>query len=319
MVERFLAYLGITVAVLASIACGGRMNKKPAVMSAADVLALPQPTADAVISYGDDELQKGELRLPTGDGPHPVVVVIHGGCWLAEYDLGHISGLADALTESGVATWSIEYRRVGDDGGGWPGTFADVAAATDFLREIAADHDLDLDRVVTVGHSAGGHLALWLAGRRLLDIDDSLRGEEPLRIGGVVSLAGIPDLAGYASKTGCGAAVSQLLGGEPTEVPDRLGRASPIELLPLGIPLILVVGELDTIVPASQAHAYQQAARRMGDTVEIREIGGAGHFELVDPERSTFDVVRRAVGEAVAAADLENQPDPSKIHETRLR
>jgi len=302
-VERFLAYLGVMVAVLASISCGGRMNEKPAVMSAADALALPQPAADEVISYGDDALQKGELRLPTGNGPHPVAVVIHGGCWLAEYDLGHISGLADALAESGVATWSIEYRRVGDDGGGWPGTFTDVAAATDFLREIAADRDLDLDRVVTVGHSAGGHLALWLAGRRLLDLGDSLRGEEPLRIGGVVSLAGIPDLAGYASTTGCGAAVSQLLGGEPTEVPDRVGRASPIELLPLGVPQILVIGELDTIVPAGQAHSYQRAARRMGDTVEIREVGGAGHFELVDPGQAAFDVVRDAVIEVVSASN----------------
>jgi acetyl esterase/lipase len=303
MVGRFPAHLGILFAVLASIACGGQMSEKPAVMSAADALALAQPAADEVISYGDDALQRGELRLPTGAGPHPVVVVIHGGCWLAEYDLGHISGLAAALTEAGVATWSIEYRRVGDVGGGWPGTFADVAAATDFLRVIAVDHDLDLERVVTVGHSAGGHLALWLAGRRRLEIDDPLRGEAPLRIGGVVSLAGIPDLAAYASTTGCGAAVSALLDGEPTEVPDRVGRTSPIELLPLGIPLILVTGELDTIVPVGQAHSYQQAARRMGDTVEIREVGGAGHFELVDPAQAAFDVVRDAVIEVVSAAN----------------
>jgi len=301
MVERFPARLGVVVAILASVSCGNPMNKKPPVMSAADVLALPQPTADVVISYGDDALQKGELRLPTGDGPHPVAVVIHGGCWLAEYDLSHISGLADALTESGVATWSIEYRRVGDDGGGWPGTFADVAAATDFLRVIAADYDLDLERVVTVGHSAGGHLALWLAGRRLLDIDDPLRGEAPLRVGGVVSLAGIPDLAAYASTTGCGAAVSELLDGEPALVPDRVGRASPIELLPLSIPLILVIGELDTIVPAGQAQSYLQAARRMGDTVEIREVRSAGHFELVDPGQAAFDVVRDAVIAVVPA------------------
>ncbi len=279
------------------------MNEKPSVMSAADALALPRPVADQVISYGDHELQIGELRLPAGQGPHPVAVVVHGGCWLAEYDLGYVSGLAAALNEAGVATWSIEYRRVGDLGGGWPGTFADVAAATDFLRVIAADHDLDVDRVVTIGHSAGGHLALWLAGRQWLDIDDSLRGEAPLRIGGVVALAGIPDLAAYASTTGCGAAVGELLGGEPAEVPERVGRASPIELLPLGIPLTLVIGELDTIVPAEQAYAYEQAARRMGDTVKIREVSGAGHFELVDPQRAAFDAVLDAVKEVVAASD----------------
>jgi acetyl esterase/lipase len=302
VVGRIPTYLGVLFAGLASISCGGKMNEKPALMSAADAFALPQSAADELISYGDDALQFGELRLPSGEGPHPVVVILHGGCWLAEYDLGYISGLAAALTQNGVATWSIEYRRVGDDGGGWPGTFADVAAATDFLRVIAPDHDLDLERVVTLGHSAGGHLALWLAGRRWLDVDDGLRGEAPLRIGGVVALAGIPDLAAYASTTGCGAAVSQLLGGEPTEVPERVGRASPIELLPLGIPLILVTGELDTIVPGSQAHSYQQAARLMGDTVEIREVGGAGHFELVDSEKEAFDVVRDAVIEVVSAA-----------------
>ena len=300
---RYPANLSVLVLVMASIACGGQMNKKPPVMSAADALALPRPEPDEVISYGDEALQFGELRLPSGEGPHPVVVVLHGGCWLAEYDLGYISGLAAALTQNGVATWSIEYRRVGNDGGGWPGTFEDVAAATDFLRVIASDHDLDLERVVTLGHSAGGHLALWLAGRRWLDIDDGLRGEGPLRIGGVVSLAGIPDLAAYASTTGCGAAVSQLLDGEPTEVPERVGRTSPIELLPLGIPLILVIGEHDTIVPASQAQSYQQAARRMGDDVEIREVGGAGHFELVDMEQAAFDVVRDAVTEVVSAAN----------------
>jgi len=303
VVASISADLGVLFAGLASISCGGQMNEIPAVMSAADALTLPQSAADEVISYGDDALQFGELRLPSGDGPHPVVVILHGGCWLAEYDLGHISGLAAALTQTGVATWSIEYRRIGDHGGGWPGTFADVAAATDFLRVIAADHDLDLERVVTLGHSAGGHLALWLAGRRCLDIDDPLRGEAPLRIGGVVTLAGIPDLAAYASTTGCGAAVSQLLDGEPIEVPDRVGRASPIELLPLGIPLILVIGELDTIVPVSQAHSYQQAAGRMGDTVEIREVGHAGHFELVDSGQAAFDVVRDAVVEVVSVSN----------------
>jgi acetyl esterase/lipase len=288
---------------MATSACGARMNEKQSVMNAADALALPQPVADRVISYGRDERQIGELRLPVGAGPHPVAVVIHGGCWLAEYDLGYISGLAAALSEAGVATWSIEYRRVGDVGGGWPGTFADVAAAADFLRVIESDHDLDLDRVVTIGHSAGGHLALWLAGRQRLDIGDPLRGDAPLRVGGVVSLAGIPDLAAYASPSGCGAAVSELLDGEPAEVPDRVGRASPIELLPLGIPVTLVIGELDTVVPDEQARLYREAAREMGETVEIREVGGAGHFELVNPRHPAFEVVRDAVSEVASAFD----------------
>ena len=161
-------------------------------MTAGDALALPRPEPTARLAYGPQLLQFGELRVPDGDGPHPVAVVIHGGCWLAEYDLGYMSALADGLTRDGVATWSIEYRRVGDDGGGWPGTFLDVAAAADSLVYLARDYDLDLDRVVAVGHSAGGHLALWLAARHRLQSDDPLRGRSPLRLSGVVALAGIP-------------------------------------------------------------------------------------------------------------------------------
>jgi acetyl esterase/lipase len=274
-------------------------------MTAADALALPQPPAGHRISYGDDPLQFGELRLPDGDGPYPVVIVIHGGCWLAEYDLGYISGLAAALTEAGVATWSIEYRRVGDDGGGWPGTFEDVADATDHLATIAAEYDLDLDRVASVGHSAGGHLALWLAGRKWLDGDDPLHGEVPLPLNGVVALAGIPDLAAFAAPEGCGAAVERLLGGAPADVADRLQRASPISMVPFGISQTLVIGELDPIVPSSQATSFAEAALEMGDSVEVVEIPRAGHFELVDPSHGAFQIVRDAVLEAITPGSTE--------------
>ncbi len=197
------------------LACGGPVSESPSIMAASDAMALPRPEPDHRLPYGDDPLQFGELRLPDGNGPHPVVVVIHGGCWLAEYDLSYISSLAAALTDAGVATWSVEYRRVGDEGGGWPGTFQDVAESADFLLEIASDHDLDLDRVAAVGHSAGGHLALWLAGRKWLDAEDPLRGDDLLALNGVVSLAGITDLASYASASGCGSAVPGLLEGIP--------------------------------------------------------------------------------------------------------
>jgi acetyl esterase/lipase len=273
---------------------------EPEVMTAADVLALPRPAADHRLAYGAGPLQFGELRLPAGDGPHPVAVVAHGGCWLAEYDLGHVSSLAAALAEAGVATWSIEYRRVGDDGGGWPGTFLDVAAAEEHLGELAEEFHLDLERVVAVGHSAGGHLALWLAARHRLPPDDPLRGRDPLPLVGVVALAGIPDLAAYAAPTGCGAAVPGLLGGAPEEVPERLRRAAPIELLPLGVPQILVVGELDAVVPAEQAESYAAAAQRAGDRVEVREVAAAGHFELIAPASAAWPTVRDAVLEMVA-------------------
>ena len=274
-------------------------------MNASDALALPRPAPDERLSYGDHPLQFGELRVPEGPGPHPVAVVIHGGCWLAEYDLGYISALADALTRAGVATWSIEYRRVGDEGGGWPNTFQDVADAADALLNIAAEHDLDLDRVAAVGHSAGGHLALWLAGRKWLAGDDPLRGEVPLPLNGVVALAGIPDLAAYSAPDGCGAAVSELLGGDPADVADRLQRASPIAMLPFGIPQTLVIGELDPIVPASQAHDFIDAARRVGDPVRLVEVVGAGHFELIDPSNPAFETVRASVLDVVGRPSIE--------------
>ena len=290
---------GLCVLILAAAGCGAPTGAKISVMTAADALALPRPAADHRLSYGEDPLQFGELRLPDGVGPHPVVIVIHGGCWLAEYDLGYISGLADALTDGGVASWSIEYRRVGDEGGGWPGTFADVAAATDHLSILAAEFNLDLDRVAAIGHSAGGHLALWLAGRKWLDGEDPLRGEVPMPLNGVVALAGIPDLAAYSALDGCGAAVPELLGGDPSDVADRLQRGSPIAMVPFGITQTLFVGELDPIVPATQATSFAEAARQMGDTVEVVEIPGAGHFELVDPSHPAFGTVQAAVQAAL--------------------
>ena len=291
----------LIVAFLLSIlvACAGSMWEGVSVMTVADALALPRPEADHRISYGDDPLQFGELRLPGGKGPYPVVIVIHGGCWLSEYDLGYVSALADALTESGLATWSIEYRRIGDDGGGWPGTFHDVADAAEALIAISLEHDLDLDRVAAVGHSAGGHLALWLAARKRLDVEDPFRGDGSIALNGIVALAAISDLAAYVAPEGCGAAVRGLLGGDSNVIAERLRRSSPIAMVPLGITQILVIGELDTIVPASQAHGYAEAAGRMGDAVEIFQIFGAGHFELVDPMHGGFDLIRDAVLRAV--------------------
>jgi acetyl esterase/lipase len=275
--------------------CGGGVAQYEGLMSAADALAMPQPEADFVIPYGSGSHQFGELRLPDGQGPHPVVLIIHGGCWLAQYDLGYMSALADALTSGGVATWSVEYRRVGDEGGGWPGTFQDVADAADYLHEMALDHDLDLDRVVAVGHSAGGHLVLWLAGRKWLDAEDPLRGDAPLALNGVVALAGITDLAAYVSPEGCGSAVPGLLGGEPEKVRDRLKRSSPIAMVPFGVSQTLFVAEHDSIVPAIQAESFRDVAEKAGDAVSVTEISGAGHFELVDPTHAGFDLIRREI------------------------
>ena len=271
-------------------------------MTSQDLLALPQPPADHTIAYGPGPQQVAELRLPKGAPPHPVVVLIHGGCWEVPWGFDHVRRLAAALTAEGWATWSLEYRRVGDPGGGWPGTLEDVARGADHLSEVSRAHPLDPERVVAVGHSAGGHLALWLAGRHRL-APGPLHAERPLRLRGVVSLAGITDLRAGAAGGVCGDAIPQLLGGPPQDHALRLGQSSPIELVPLGVPVRLVCGARDPVVPIDQARSYEAAAKRAGDTVTVEVVEGAGHFELVNPRSSAWPVVREAV-----RALLERRP-----------
>jgi acetyl esterase/lipase len=261
-------------------------------MTSRDLLALPQPAADETLAYGPQPPQKAELRVPRSAGPHPVVVLVHGGCWEAPWGFDHVRSLAAALTREGYATWSLEYRRLGDPGGGWPGTLEDVALGADHLRSIAAAHHLDLDRVVAVGHSAGGQLALWLAGRGR---GGERKADSPLRLRGVVALAGITDLAKGAAGRVCGDAIPRLLGGDPATVPDRVASVSPVRRLPLGLPQRLVCGARDGIVPIDQAREYEAAARATGDDVTVTVVEGAGHFELVNPASVAWPAVRDAV------------------------
>jgi acetyl esterase/lipase len=264
----------------------------------AEIAAQPRPPAGHRIAYAEGPHRFGELRLPTGPGPHPVVVLIHGGCWQSEYDLDHVTPLAAALTRGGVATWTLEYRRIGATGGGWTATFDDVARGTDHLRALAGEHPLDLDRVVLAGHSAGGHLALWLAARSNLPAGSPLHTPAPLPMRGVVALAAIADLRAYGAGTGsCNAAVPQLLGGGPDAVPERYAHASPIELLPLGVPQRLVHGAVDPIVPLAQSERYAERARARGDDAQLRVVGGAGHFDVIAPFAPAWAAVERAVHE----------------------
>jgi acetyl esterase/lipase len=265
------------------------------VMQASDLARLPQPPADHTIAYGGAKQQVAELRLPKGHGLHAVVIVIHGGCWQTPWALDDVRSLAGALTAEGFATWSLEYRRVGDPGGGWPGTLQDVARGADHLRSVASAHDLDLSRVIALGHSAGGQLALWLAARKHLAKDSRLWTAAPLPLRGVVSLAGITDLRAAAAANVCDDAVPQLLGGAPAQHDDRVRLSSPIELLPLGVPQRLVCGALDSLVPNELARRYEAAAREAGDAVSLELVESVGHFELVDPASSAWPAVRAAV------------------------
>ena len=241
----------------------------------------PVVSASRRCYYGAHPSQFGDLFLPPSSGLHPVMVLIHGGCWRADYGLEPLGQLAQAIADRGVTVWSIEYRRLGE-GGGWPETFHDVDTALDHLRTLASEYALDLQHVVTAGHSAGGHLALWLAGRTKLPAHSPIYTPNPLSVHGVVSLAGIPDLAAAVAQEVCGSAVSELIGGLPSTRADRYANASPAALTPLGVPHVHIHGREDNIVPLALVEQYAVAAGQAGDKVTLEVLSGAGHFELVD-------------------------------------
>lgn len=246
------------------------------------------------IAWGNEERAYGELRLPEGPGPHPVGVLVHGGCWSSIADLGYLGHLAEALCAQGWATWSPEFRRTDDAGGEWPNTLHDVGRGLDYLRVLAEAHPINLAQVVTIGHSSGGHLALWLAARPGLPDSEQarpLRGEAPLAVRGVVGLAPISDLLDFNERetSGCPpTSVADLLGGDPREHADRVHLADPAARLPLGVPQLLLTGALDATVPPEHVRIYGDRARAAGDVVSIVEIDGAGHFEVVAPGHPTW-------------------------------
>jgi acetyl esterase/lipase len=264
-----------------------------------DILDRAAPPANHRLAYGPAAQQFGDLRLPLGEGPFPVVVGIHGGYWRARYDLTYFGHVCAALTARGMATWNIEYRRLGDVGGGWPGTLLDVAAAADHLRALAPTYHLDLTRLVAVGHSAGGHLACWLAGRGRIPPDSPVWSAEPLSLRGVVSLAGVLDLRRGWELHLSQNIVEQFLGGTPTTVPERYDVASPYELPPLGVRQTLLHGTADDSVPFELSERYAARARERGDIVSLISLPCAGHFELVDPTSAEWSAVERAAVELV--------------------
>jgi acetyl esterase/lipase len=241
--------------------------------------------------YGPHASQHAELYLPAGPGPHPVIVLIHGGSWQKRYGKVFTRGLAGDLLRRGFAVWNIEYRRVGA-GGGWPNTFADVAAAIDQLATLE-DPRLDLERVTFIGHSAGGHLALWAAGRPNLPdgAPGALDGPPRVRARRVISLAGVADL-GDAYRRWHGGVVRDLMGGSPEEVPERYAVGDPIRLLPLDMPVLIVHGTGDETVSIEISRGYAEAARAAGVEVELVEIDGeAGHRAHLDPRSAAWAAV----------------------------
>jgi len=256
---------------------------QPFAMSSDSILTLPPPPADARVRYGSDPNQFGEIRLPKGKGPFPLVMNIHGGFWRAKYGLAHAGHLCAALTAKGLATWNIEYRRVGNPGGGWPGTFEDVRDAYRFLPQLAKRYRGDTDKVVVMGHSAGAQLALCLASH-----EASLKR--------VVSLAGVLDLqqAWYLHLSDN--AVVEFLGGKPTEVPDRYRAADPMQsAIDHSTTQWLIHGAGDDVVPSTFSRNYAQQKKTKGEDVHYLEISTAGHFDLIDPRSQAWPKVQDTV------------------------
>jgi acetyl esterase/lipase len=293
---------------LALAACSVTTPPEPAkpsgpakLMAWPDLLTRARPEPNAGITYGTESMQRVDLWLPSGKGPHPTVLMVHGGCWQTEVaDRRIMDWISDDLRRRGIAVWNIDYRGVDKAGGGYPGTFLDAAAAADALRTHAPKYNLDISPLVAVGHSAGGHLALWLAARQaakakasnpLIPRGSPLLAANPLRIHTVVSLGGLPDLelAATPPGSGCGTEVIDRLVGPPTISSRRVYADTSVpNLAPLGVRQVLINGLQDRIIPTSFAHDYERRMRAAGDDVRVRMIDNTGHVELIAPETAAW-------------------------------
>ncbi|HEX4711325.1 alpha/beta hydrolase [Phenylobacterium sp.] len=273
------------------ILAAGAADAEPASLD--DYMKQARHAPAATVHYGPATSQVAELFLPKGKGPHPVVVLLHGGCFQKELEgFAQTSALAADLAGRGYAVWNVEYRKLGETGAGYPGTFQDVATALDRLRSEAPKHDLDLGRVVAVGHSAGGCLALWAASRGKLPAASPLRAADPLAIGAVVSLAGIGDLKGQGKAFGlpCGEhTIDRLIDAAGREAP--FADTSPAELLPTGAKVVMVHGVFDSAMPPYTGRDYAAKVLQAGDRAEVVTIPNAGHFDVVIPTTAAWTEV----------------------------
>lgn len=285
----------------------------PRLMTARSVMSLPAAAPAETLRYGEGDSQVVELFLPRGmegGDPLPVIVMIHGGCWqqsVAGREL--VRPAAGAFVERGFAVWSVGYRRIDEAGGGYPGTFADVGRAVDLLRDEAAARNLDLSRIVFWGHSAGAHLALWAASRHRLPADSPLRTDNPLRPLGVVSVGGLTSLKDWEGhiRLVCGDDTVPRLA--PGDGPARFADTSPDELLPSGVPMVLLHGVYDRIAPPAMGLSHAEAARRAGDRAELQPAPVAGHFEPIAPGTPAF---AQAMSAIEALARPPGQMTPSR-------
>jgi acetyl esterase/lipase len=259
---------------------------------------------DRTLLYGPLPEHVVDVRLPVADeglGPAALVMVVHGGFWKAEWDRAHAAPQSAGLAAAGYVVATVEYRRVAMPGGGWPGTLDDLALLTDTVPALVAaalPGTVDQTRTVLVGHSAGGHLVTWAASRHRLPPSSPWHRAEPLPVG-VVSLAGVLDLALAAALGLGGDATQALLGGEPDERPERYAAADPARLLPTGVPTVLVHGTRDEAVPLEVSRSYTAAAGAAGQQVALHELAGTDHMALVDPTSPAWPSVLAAINDAL--------------------
>ena len=268
-----------------------------------EFLARPRPAPDRTVRYGEHERQVVDVYLPRGEGPHPVVVMIHGGCWSAPWDRNLMNHASDDLRKRGIAVWNIDYRVI-ENGNGYPHIFDDTWAAIHALSIQGREFPLDVNRVVGVGHSAGGHLALWYASRRARwSPPANVRMIPPPQFDAVVSLGGLPDLelAERPPGSGCGTEViGQLIGrGQPGRS-DAFADTSVPRMGALGVRQVVINGTQDRIIPTHFAEDYARKMRALGDDVRVRLIERTGHIELIAPETAAWaaavEEIERALG-----------------------
>ena len=274
----------------------------PKPMVLADYLALEGPAPSASFAYGSAPSQYAELFLPSGKGPFPVAVLVHGGCWTEEFGGIHqLRNVAGALAARGIAAWNVEYRRVDEAGGGYPGTYEDMNAALALLSQQAKRYPLDLGRLVAVGHSAGGQLVQWMAGRPRIPAGSPLYQPDPLPVRRVVSLGGLADLRREQAliKSSCDREIGQLTGAPSDRRPDVFADTNAGDLLPNGSRTILVTGELDRVSPPRVARDFAARAQAAGDAAEVVILPGASHYDEVAATSSSWPLVLEAIESAL--------------------
>ncbi len=271
-------------------------------MTLNDYLALTGPAPTATIAYGSAPSQFAELFRPDGKGPFPVVVLVHGGCWTVKFGgITQMRNVAGALAARGIAVWNVEYRRVDEDGGGYPGTYQDINAALQTLSAQAARYQLDTRRIVAMGHSAGGQLVQWIAGRARIAPSSPLFQAGALPVRHIISLGGLADLRHEQAliKTSCGRDLEQLAGVPSAARPDVFSDTNAAELMPNGSSTVLITGALDTISPPRAAYDYAARAQAAGDQARVIILPQASHYDEIAASSPAWKLILPVVEQAL--------------------